>query len=131
MLICNINKKIIPGDYSIIDMVKRLYNTPGNASNVSLKIFFVVMLKRSYVANFHVSFANSCFLYCESNRMITCSEFLDSMRDNTVRVIYKHKINCSTCEFRYVCGFFDCEYKSFALMFWPQLFKGWITLSIG
>jgi len=29
MLACNINKKIIPGDYSIIKIVKRLYNTPG------------------------------------------------------------------------------------------------------
>ena len=34
MLVCNINKKIIPGDYSIINIVKSLYNTPGNASNV-------------------------------------------------------------------------------------------------
>ena len=34
MLVCNINKKIIPCDYGIINIVKRLYNTPGNASNV-------------------------------------------------------------------------------------------------
>ena len=92
MLVCNINKKIFPGDYSIINIVKRLYNTPGNASNVSPKMVFIVMFKRSYVADFHVSFANSGFLYYESNRMITCSEFLDSMRDNTASVINKHKI---------------------------------------
>ena len=108
MLVCNINKKIIPGDYSIINIIKRLYNTPGNDSNVSPKMVFIVMFKRSYVADFHVSFALlSSFLYYESNRMITCSKFLDSMRDNTVSVINKHKINCRNCEFRHTYGLFD------------------------
>ena len=64
-----INKMLIPGDYSIINVVKRLYTTPGNASNPSFRsVRFLRLLSKYFAQIYRAQYGSTMMMYLQGTQ---------------------------------------------------------------
>ena len=60
---------LIPGDYSITNVVKRLYTTPGNASNPSfMSVRFFRLLSKYFAQIYRAQYGAAMLVYLQGTQ---------------------------------------------------------------